>query len=349
MYEETTMNPAAMTPRPRLKDAARAFTLIEMIVAVAILAVIISLLIVGLNRANKAANAAAGAMNVASLRTATESFVRNFGFPPPMIKDFARPTPEVYTPTNTDPVRFSVYDRVKDRDFLRRDPAPYIPAGWGAATELTGLYDIRYSNVSLPFYLAGASEKKGNESSWQVPIDGVPGPGFLEPLQDGSFAVPEDLKKAATTRSSRSIGRRFDSMVDTSKGGLQIVANGEGREFRDSRGRVYRYYLWIQGNKDGRKLTLTSLNIPQIILETMSRPEDRFKPLATANPADHRASIPELNAATWAILWPGPDGVFGDEMKADLESKLGVTLASAAEETEARKKAIADNVAEVGQ
>lgn len=336
------MKQTPSTARFRPTGTPRAFTIIELIVAIAILALIISLLIVGLNRANKAANAAAGAMNVSSIRTATEQFIRNFNFPPPMIKDWAK-YPEVYTPVAGEK-RLSVYDSVKDRAFLRRDPAPplYSPL-WGSETDY---FDPRYSNVSLPFYLAGACEEKG-ASGWQVPIDGIPGPGFLEPRQDGTFTVPEDLKKVSSTTSSRSTGRPFDSMVDTSKGGLQIVASDELREFRDSRGRLYRYYLWIQGDANGRKLAFASLNVPRIILETMSRPEDRFKPLGTSNPADHRTAIPELNAATWAILWPGPDGVFGDEIIGDLRAKM--SLSAGEPELKFRETAILDNIAEVGQ
>lgn len=342
------MKQTPSTARSRPTGMPRAFTLIEIIVAVAILVVIIGMLIVGLNRANKAANAAAGAMNVASLKTATESFIRNFNFPPPMIKDWAAPpnTREVYT-TVAGQKRLSVYDPVKDRNFLRRDPAPKPLAGaWGNYTgELGDYYDLRYSNVSLPFYLAGACEEKG-EPNWQVPIDGKPGPGLIEPRQDGTFVVPEDLKKPGA--GNRNTGRKYESMVDTSKGGLQIVADGELREFRDSKGRLYRYYLWIQGDAQGRKLSLISLNIPRIVLETLSRPEDRFKPL-TSNPADQRTPIPELNAATWAILWPGPDGAFGDEPIGDLAAMLGVPQGGAPEQLALRQKAIADNIAEVGQ
>lgn len=338
-------------PRRPATGTVRAFTLIELLVAVGVLALIIGLLIVGLNRASKAAADAAGRMNVATLKTATSQFISQFGFPPPMIRDWEKgpiPNPKIY---DYDAVageqRLYVYQPavLADRNTLRRDPAPTsTPVGWGSEIDY---YDIRYSNVSLPFYLAGACEEKG-AATWQVPIDGVPGPGFLEPRQDGTFNVPGDLKSAGTVKSSRSTGRRFDAMVDTSKGGLRIVPSGDLlREFRDSQGRLYRYYLWIQGDPNGLKNTSAKLNIPRIILETMSRPEDRFKPLGTTNAADRRASLPELNAATWAILWPGPDGMFGDERIDELRAKLGVS--DGVPELKVREMAIIDNVAEVGQ
>lgn len=341
---------------------AAGFTIVEILVVVALLIVIISLVIGAVVKGRRAAAGSAAAITVASIKTAVESFRREFGFQPPLIKDQAggilpAPTPAAGVYKTVGSIKqLYVYqpgpdagEPKKDLDALRRATPPTIPPNWSVNSGYAGadkapmsdFYDLRYSTVSLPVYLLGACEEKG-KLEWQVPLDGVSGPGFVTPNRDGSFAIPEALKKAKVANSSVNPGKTFGALFDATKGGAKVVISGDMYEFKDSSGRPFRYYVWVRGDPvTGLTQKPADRRIPKVVLESASG-GDRGKPL------DARAPNPAMGTATYAIVHPGADGLFGDEDYETIGGALRRAIGSPADELSARLQACSDNIVEFG-
>lgn len=128
------------------------FTLVELLIVIAIIGLLATLAFVVLSKSIKTARAAVERQTVISFRNAVDSFKQDFGFPPPLVND-------------TDPINTATRSpRIRDDAFLRSVTIPSAP---------------RYSVYSLPYYLFGMLG---------VDEDGVEGPGFTEPQPDGSFS-----------------------------------------------------------------------------------------------------------------------------------------------------------------
>lgn len=314
---------------PQRRDHLRAFTLIEILLAIAILSLLIGLLVVGISRAFKVSSIKAHEQALANLKIAIDQFRQEFNFPPPLVKD------EVPFPGNPiDRIPVYIPSNPADGIILRRDAEPSDAGSIGARTEY---YELRFSVLSLPYYISGACEFKPS-NDWQVPIDGVSGPGMLQALPDGSFKVPAGLKSASST--NRSSGRVYPAFFDASKATLQLVQGDNNRaEYRDRKNVPYRYYRWLPDavappvninsySDHGLRGLRAYLNVPVIVGD----PESDMR----------------LRDATWAVVWAGSDGLFGDETLEDLGNGLGRTV-DAAGELRARMDATKDNVVEVGK
>lgn len=302
-----------MTGEHRRHCARGGFTLVEVGFSIAIIAILIGLLLVGLNQMNKAARRAVERQNVASLKMAVDHFQDTFGFLPPLVYDgrSGQPKPGMRpgatTPvesrpiagvTRPAPVVYSEeYD--SDLDFFRgRDSG-------GGISATVGVH--RFSTHSIPFYLLGALDEE---------VDGVAGAGFQQPQADGSFRVAG--------------GQRHDPFFDTSKNpeGLVRANPQEGRiELRDRNGVPYRYYRWLPGNQDGELI----------------RPEDQNIPELLSSAGDS----PELRSARFAIVAAGPNRVFGEEATEgqDVWIKQGLSAGDQRAESLGRQ----DNIVEVGR
>lgn len=309
-----------MTPgRASTDRRARAgFTLVEVIFVILLIAILLSITLVGIQAASRSAQASADGQSVRALKVGIDSFKQEFGFVPPLVKGAAPPfTEDPYDPTTK---RVNAYNPSvpADLDFLRGRS--------GATFSADGVY--RYSLQSLPYFLAGALG---------ADADGVAGPGFRAPKRDGSFSTG---------------GQTYPSYVDVSKKTLQLWQSAETDrefvvEFRDRNGLPFRYYRWIR--EPTLSGSLGGLNIPKILGDSAS---DGNK---DASPADDN---PALRDAEYAIVAAGPNRAFGDiatgsgdttgtESVTEIRNAIGASAAKGdkAVEQDARK----DNIVEAGK
>jgi type II secretory pathway pseudopilin PulG len=288
------------------------FTLVEVGFSIAIIAILIGLLLVGLNQMNKAARRAVERQNVASLKMAVDHFQDTFGFLPPLVRD-GRPGVGSFPPQPAAGMLTGASEPVAQRSIAgvtRRAPVVYSEEYLADVEFLRGEPENvafhRFSTHSIPFYLLGALDED---------VDGVAGAGFQAPQPDGSFRVAG--------------GQRYDPFFDTSKNpeGLVRTNPQEGRiELRDRNGVAYRYYRWLPGNEFGEINEADDLNIPAL--------------LGTAE------ENPELRSARFAIVAAGPNRVFGERAtEDDLDLKLGLSTGDQRAESLGRQ----DNIVEVGR
>lgn len=262
----------------------------ELLVAILVIFALIGLLIVGVRAVRKSGRGAGDTALVNSLNLAVSNFNREFGFLPPLVKDFESAGPLRTVSGRRVPWVYSV-SNAQDAQVLRSSQSPAAPG------TPQSLYDIRFSLLSLPYYVIGALEVEGVSGEGR-PIDGVAGPGFLTPKRDGSF--------------ERS-GRKFESFFDLSRNAKALYSSdaAAGRVvLRDANEVPVRYYRWLQGNPSTTLVaSVNDCNVPLIL-----------------GRASDDAS---LRSAVFAIVAAGPDGVFGDEADiADPSSAAPPLLAS---------------------
>lgn len=193
------------------------FTIVELGVSILVIAILIGLLLVGLNRVSRSAQSGAEQANVIAMRIAVEQFKNDFGFAPPLVKDGL--TYPGGTPTTSPLVSSGSRNYV---DVYRSDVASDVEFLQGG---VAGMEDMRFSVYSLPYYLIGVLD---------ADYDGKDGLGFREPDRDGTF------RKAG--------GRLFDPLFDATADSDRLVEvdREEGRfELRDRNGVAYRYYRWL--------------------------------------------------------------------------------------------------------
>jgi hypothetical protein len=298
--------------------------------------------------ATRFARTVAERQNVIALREAVTQFRQECGFVPPLVRDQsidppplrARIEEKLGTGSNASRsfYRYAVYDfaelnnGTEWRKFFQREAPPAPPAGFGS---MSMYYDKRYSECSLPYYLIGPVEVDltTNMEGAVVPIDGVPGPGFLKPVRDGTFVVPTETLAAG---GSGRLGQKYEPFFRPNNSSIKLYQNpGPTKEdradlaLRDRNDVAIRYYRWTKSDvRDDRDPIINNwLRVPVIVGD----PE----------------KSPNLRDATFAIVAAGPDGAFGDEPVAELRQKLG--LAPDTSEIIARSKAMEDNVVEVGK
>lgn len=272
------------------------FTIVELGVSILVIAILIGLLLVGLNQLSRSAQSGAERANVVAMRMAVESFKNDFGFAPPLVKDgLVYPGGTAGSPPPLGAGFVNVYrtDVPADVLFLQGEgPDP----------------DLRFSVYSLSYYLVGVLD---------ADVDGKDGPGFRDPLRDGSFR--------------RVGGRITDPLFDVAGRGERLVEvdKVEGRyELRDRSGVSYRYYRWLPVERTPG-MTVTDL---------------RRVPSLLGDPAQNIA----LRDAEWAIVAAGPNRVFGDaatETEQSVREQLGMGMDLGKLFEDARS----DNIVEVGR
>ncbi len=225
--------------RPRGSRAG--FTIIELGVSILVIAVLIGLLLVGLNRLSSTAQSGAERANLIAMKVAIESFKTDFGILPPLVKDgLTYPSGAVVGPgsTVTPPVDMSD-STINTYDFGDRSDADFL-RGNASGEEFE-----RFSVYSLPYYLVGVLG---------ADYDGKEGPGYRELRRDGTFRT--------------SGGRLFDPKFEVTQGsdGLVEVDGEEGRfELRDRNGIVYRYYRWLPDESVGGQTITEFRNVPSLL------------------------------------------------------------------------------------
>lgn len=272
----------------------RAFTLMELLVAILIIFVLMGLLIVGIRHVRALAKGERDAQVVRSLKMAVDNFKAEVGFLPPLVKDFSATNGPTYT--NAGRNLINVYDitNANDAKDLR-----------GQAATQPSQFDKRFSLSTIPYYLIGALEVESAAGSGK-PIDGVAGLGFYKPRSDGLFEKS---------------GRKFDPFYDGSKNAKAIytIDAAAGRiVLRDALGVPIRYYRWLRGDPaQSASQSANVYNVPEIVgnpaesidlrsadyAVVAAGPDGVFGDEAEINQASIDPALKkELNAMTWTDL-----------------------------------------------
>jgi prepilin-type N-terminal cleavage/methylation domain-containing protein len=322
------------------------FTLIELLIAVIVIGALMGLLIVGLRQAAKFARKSAQQQTVSGLKSATTNFKTEFGFLPPLVydgEDMGRDSGDVQVESfsNSGPVYVDAQGRSLINVYqLGNDRARAFLRGEFLDNSAPDYKDPRYSKFSLPFYLAGALDGE---------VDGVTGPGMSEPLADGAWAgVGDALGGANRTyeplvetgkRSLRLEREYFDRAEADALGGGEPGSKTNRLALVDGKGKAYRYYRWLHDEDPSDTL---GLNIPGVLLDPVLHRDAIDDPTIDVTGGDMA-----LRSAGWAIVGAGQNGVFGDELIAELKSRLDVP--GNMDEALVRREAASDNVVEVGE
>lgn len=318
-----------MTGRPHAQQRhhPRAFTIVEIIFSILVIAILLSIVLVGIRAASRGAQGSSDRQSVLAIKIAVDSFKQEFGFLPPLVKgadpSLTGASNQAFNPS-TDRVNiFSTGDQA-DLNYLRgrSGPNPGDAINWSRAA-------YRFSHQSLPYYLNGVLDQDA---------DGVEGPGMRAPRRDGSFAP-----SGATYPASVDVSRRNLQLWQSSDPGQEFVY-----EFRDRNGVPIRYYRWErESTLSSGSGALRRLNVPDIL----GNPDNDGN--ATRSPADEELKYRD---AAYAIVAAGPNRAFGDittggndfgtEDAEEVRRTIGATggLTPKAIERDARS----DNVVEVG-
>ncbi|MFO0860247.1 MAG: type II secretion system protein [Phycisphaerales bacterium] len=362
----------------------RAFTLIELLVSIAIIALLITMVVVGIGRVHKSAKGAAERQTVAGMNQAVQSFKQTFGFLPPLVPSSDDATmkvqPVILSPSG---VVVNAYGGLGDSTNSFNSNTVFLEGFNGADARTSGVRpmsgdwaygtdgfastspDFRFSEYSLAYFLVGALARG---------IDGVDGPGMYRPNSDGTF----DFGKGSnSTRVNKVTGQTFPSLVDTSRsfpkldldttandGNLTTTDPATGQQVSQRTryrllspsGQPYRYYRWTARKNGPFKST------PYFSETTnkFDRVEDGVDLLNVPSVLGDPRTDANLRGAEYAIVSAGPDGYFGDmNLEASTQDKYDAMVANlkvgidpsnpSASCVKVRKAARADNIVEVGR
>ena len=352
------------------------FTLVELMVVIAIIAVLVSLVTVALTSTLNFAKVSGEQQAAASIKLGVEQFRQEFGFLPPLVlhdddKTIAsapvRPVQRV-----SGSFFINSYGGTVSSEFYNPNPLAassnmflegFVSGGakgmtsdsrlGSASANIAARYvaDRRFSEYSLAYYLAGALSAS---------LDGVDGPGMNAPKSDGNFSTVSDSKSTRVSKSARIYQPFVDVSRDKPKLDLQLATPNSGEPQFPIRYRLlapnglpYRYYRW-ESRKNGpppgtfRKWDfyvakdfadeddVDRLNVPSIL----------------GNPRENA----ELRSASYAIVSAGPNQYFGDmpleaatyTQFCDMQAALGVPQ-GAQYNARTRDTARKDNIVEVGR
>jgi prepilin-type N-terminal cleavage/methylation domain-containing protein len=324
----------------------RAFTLIEVLFAVLIVGVLLGLLIVGVRRASSIVKRTADREAIQDVATGAERFTRDFGFPPPLVKE-AQP-PRAYdtalgvnnlcgavsigTQNGVKFIQTYRLDTPADLNYLRDEPSTFNAAN--------PLYDRRWSTASVAVYLAGALAEPHAQNA-AIPMDGVAGPGMFTPREDGTFKVPAEL--LITTGNPSGRAQPIPAYMNLGGNGLKVTndqSNPAQAAVRvcitDKYGTPIRYYRWEPGPPSTPPELLNDLNIPKIV----ARDPAGF-PMKTPPERDLTTNT-QARTARFAIVGAGSNKLFGDESPAFIRAQLGLNAGTPNEECWALAEA--DNI-----
>lgn len=358
-----------MHKRTHLEAAsrARAFTVIELLISIAVIAVLIGILVLGVRAAHRQVGSLMDSSGADQVFAGVKQFKQEVGFLPPLVKElesgttyenaivrapltaitwtnivFAQP------PSPPDPPRnaIAVYTRGADAEFFKATGPKYL-----GPTPANFFRDNRFSQLTLGYYIASQLEFAFNASLTDVPLDGINGPGMYKPEKAGVFDVPGSMRRPAADdrkRQGKTYGPYVEAGGKTIKVFTDTTSDAAGRDVtvRDRSNVPIRYYYWLpkspqQANQD-----------PDVAME--------IPPLVgrVPNPAAGDAVVPDernpktnplLRTATWAIVCAGPDKVFGDEPIDYIAQVLGKSPASTNQEiTALRLLAAKDNIVRLG-
>ncbi len=358
-----------------------AFTLLELLVVIVIIATLISILFVGFGAARRAANAAGDRQAVSGLDLAVTQFRNDNGFEPPLVFDgepiemtTGRMPEATQSGMGEGPVFevdtnrwvVSVWDAgaEDDLEILRqRDASSGMRLGGTGGQSAWA--DPRYSKYALAYYLAG---------SLPAIVDGKDGLGMYEPQAGGGFrGVGAVVGRGRTTvdpyvdtdsKSVNLVANYVEPSEPMEHGGVSVMDQGQIDAFTtdslarfrtaltDRNGIAYRYYRWEHGRYDSTKMETvvertSDLNIPAVLVDPTLYRETLDDPMSVV---DVTGGNPELRGAKYAIVGAGEDGLFGTEALSVIQEALGRGASGMSPEAEAelRRQVQQDNVVEVG-
>ena len=328
------------------------FTLIELLISLIVVAVLISLITVGVRTALRQSKNAKEQFMASGLQSSVEQFRNEFGFEPPLVNDGDPLGQSGEGPVIDDPSR-NGYKRisVRSRAFLtaRTDQG-------GVDTDIVGpingysgsessFSDKRYSKFSLPFFLMGECGAR-HDANDEI-IDGVVGAGFVTPMRDGRFD-PRGRKHEPfyTPQGSDMVRRQYVDPMEFREHTGSDAGDRQGDPASAALlglgGRPFRYYRWENLEPEDAEAELGEfLNIPKLLQD----PNTWSDPDASSEQAGYRNG-------RYAIIGSGPDGVFGTETVEELEIALGRDLVGGGNEAavaKLRQDAMKDNAVEVGR
>lgn len=355
----------------------RGFTLIEILFSILIIGVLMGLLFVAFRSTRRYASSVDARSAVSAVRMGVIRFKDQFGFVPPLLRDQAAINPRSVVTVGTAP-GFAAYNfsssATNAADLLILRPAALVNPALANPFQ-----DPRYSERSLAVYIAGVCEvpldsNAADPLARSIPLDGVAGPGFCKPSEDGNFVVPASIRAGTAATSRRGGVAKFESLLDLNSKSLSPLwfqreldtanpppASAFPRDgddaadpdkerwvaIADLKRTPLRFYRWI----NGAAYTQGAQTVYEVRIEADFRVPPlvgRLSTLYPGTPADRDISLnPGLKNATWAIVSAGPDGAFGDEPLDLLAFRLKV--APIADERKVRIEAERDNLIEVGE
>lgn len=375
--------------RWRSQRGRRAFTLIEILVAIAIIAVVLGIVFAGFRGAISFTRESADRQAVAAMATAAANFEAAFGFLPPLVhdgEDERKILPALLAgldPNNplmddgVGPIvrpdgnllRVAVFSESFDAD--RR----YLDATRADIDE--GKANERYSNFTIAYFLVGALPES---------FDGREGPGYAQPQRDGSFGSPGERRYQfapgsgpaltegflQTEGSQLQIQQRFFDPIEYREHGENVPANADSVDdineriaVVDSNGRAFRYYRWLQPADASLETALgdSPANpgfIPTVLLDPLLVQLRRNDGLEYDTIRREQRGLietslnPVVLSARFAIVGAGNNGVFGTEAMEDILSALNRNPDEAAGLTSEarvrlRREAWQDNIVELGR
>jgi len=320
------------------------FTLIELLVSIAIIALLITLVSVGVSHVSKVARGTSERLTVVQMNQAVQAFKQEFGFLPPFVahndnvrpveKFLRQPDPDYFEPntyrglvTNTsasfngNTAFLEGFSTSGDPRFGNANSSKIMSSDW--AFDTTGASvtspDYRFSEYSLAYFLVGALPKG---------VDGVDGPGMYRPRVDGSF----DLGSLSVSRRVNDVsGRAFPPFVDPTRKSPKLDIDLETYKTKDSdltwldtstgqrislntrarlvspAGKAYRYYRWAP-----REIVKATPSYYDPATGGFTRPEEGADRLNVPSLLGDPRSDADLRSAEYAIVSCGPDGYFGD-------------------------------------
>ena len=361
-----------MNDRTQLANAreSKGFTVIELIISIAVIAVLIGLIVIGVQAVKKRAGGLLDASSVDQVFTAVKQFKQEVGFLPPMVKEFAAGGPPVdqmivrqtalpwaaiFVPEPADPprhpdarFRIAVYTRGSNANFFKgNDPA------YAGPVPTNFLQDNRFSQLTLGYYLAGQLEFGYNATYTDVPVDGVSGPGMYKPEKGGFFDVPDSMLKpvADRKRQGKTYGPYVEAAGKSVKVETDIASDSSGRDVtvRDRNGVPIRYYYWLPSTTGNDPDPDRNMLLPRMVCRL---PDDATHQLGDPIVPDqlNPKTNTVLRNASWAIVAAGPDKVFGDEEINHIAQVLGKTPPgpNVDEDRKLRLLAARDNIVRLG-
>ncbi|MDP1661254.1 MAG: prepilin-type N-terminal cleavage/methylation domain-containing protein [Phycisphaerales bacterium] len=275
---------------PNLRHAARAFTLLEVLLVVVIMMVLAALLFFAIGAAVRSVRRASEQQYLRSLAMAVEQYKQNVGVVPPLVAD--GPTdnagPLVVSPT-VGPARprfkgENTNDLSRATRYVRYELDPDMP----------GTTQVRSSKYTLGIYLLGALDSK---------YDGVDGPGFTKPDSDGVFSRAGSVTQPL-----------FDVSGNTDRVRREAIVGAEDdRACRtvlvDRWNNPILYYRWIPTlHSASGGLASVYPGAPGNIAAQAKEVRSSNVPPGVGNPV----TTPELRSASCAIVSAGPDGLIND-------------------------------------
>jgi len=309
-----------------------AFTLVELLVVITIIAAVVAIVLPMLGSSLRVARVSAEQQTVRSLAFGCVSFRDDMGFDVPVIDESANP---IGTVNNIPALRVLTPAQLA---------AQNTPTDWAGNNR-------KHSTLSLPAFLLGAVD----ETIDNRVLDGRAGPA----MGRVSLVDSGNSRFATFDLGGRSFGPYYDLgrqnsrlLRDTNNPGRTAIFThawadlgraptttsvGWPNNTSDMRLGGIRYYAWdttaagaafSPASSPALDLTIAARTVPPELLNPSVRQQIGGAP-------NRLAEDPEFRSARWAVVSPGPDGLFGDEAE-------GLTPEEAA-------KAREDNIVEIGR